>query len=253
MLKETWNRYQENLREKRKELRRLAELAGSDDKKTLTNLQQLELERLGRAEQELARVQSELRGLRVEFEVLEREKALDTTASTITPEMVEAEMSGDRSIEQLAERVAKAQKAFDHVSRLARMGSDPAFKRAREDLDAAHSALAAQRKKLYPIIAQQLQEKTHGNLGTRGALLRERILILSKLERSLSDDVKRLSEQRRSISQTSVDLFSIQEEIANADAISKTIGTEVETLNVELQAPPRIRLLEKADAAAHQG
>ena len=247
LLKETWNRYQENLREKRKELRRLTELAGSDDKKTLANLQQLELERLGRAEQELAKVQSELRNLRVESEVLGREEALNTTSSAVTPEMIEAEMSGDRSIEQLAERVAKAQRAFDQVFRLVRNESDPAFKRAREDLKAAQSALAAQRKKLYPIIAQQLQEKTRGNIGMRAALLRERIEILSRLESTLSDDVKRLSEQRRSISRTSVDLFSIQEEIANADAMSKRIGEELETLNVEFQAPPRIRLLEKAE------
>jgi polysaccharide biosynthesis transport protein len=247
LLKETWNRYQENLREKRKELRRLTELAGSDDKKTLANLQQLELERLGRAEQELAKVQSELRSLRVESEVLGREEALNTTSSAVTPEMIEAELSGDRSIEQLAERVAKAQRAFVQVFRLVRNGSDPAFKRASEDLKAAQSALAAQRKKLYPIIAQQLQEKTRGNIGMRAALLRERVEILSRLESTLSDDVKHLSERSRSINRTSVDLFSIQEEIANADAMSKRIGEELETLNVEFQAPPRIRLLEKAE------
>ncbi len=78
LLKQTWNRYQEDLREKRKELRRLTEEAGSDDKQTMANIQQLELERLGRAEERAGRVQSELRSLRVESEVLEEERDSDT-------------------------------------------------------------------------------------------------------------------------------------------------------------------------------
>jgi capsular exopolysaccharide synthesis family protein len=244
LLKKTWNEYQRNLSEKRKELKRLMELAGSDDKKTLANLQQQGLDRLGRAEDELARVRSELRNLRVELEVLQQEGSL--AASTVSPALIEDEISRDHSIELLAERVAQVQRSIDQVSRLVRSGSDPAVQRYRKDLQVAKSGLAAQRKRLYPIIAQQLQEKTRGDLGARAAPLEIRIKIMAGLEKSLADEVKRLSEQSHSISRTSVDLFSIQEEIANADTVSKTIGAELEALNVELMAPPRIRLLEKA-------
>ena len=245
MLKQTWNRYQENLREKRKELRQLTEQTGSDDKKTVADFQQLELERLGRVESELARVQSELRSLRVEAQVLQEEQAMN--AADISPAMIEAEVNKDRSIELLDARMAQSQKAFDQVSRLVRNGGDPSLQRQRNEFEAARTALVAQKKKLYPIFAQQLQEKTRDDAGLKTRLLRERIKILSGLESVLANDVKRLSDKSHSITRNSVDLFSIQDEIAAADDIAKAIRVEVESLDLELQAPARIRLLEKAE------
>jgi capsular exopolysaccharide synthesis family protein len=245
MLKQTWNRYQENLREKRKELRRLTEVAGSDDKKTLANLHQLEIDRLGRAETELARVESELRSLRVEFQILQEEQALN--AADIAPTAIEAEVNKDHSIELLDARMAQSQRAIDQVSRLVRNGGDPSLQRHRNELEAARTALLAQKKKLYPIVTQQLQERARSGLDARTGLLQERIKILTGLEQALAADVKRLSDRTQSINRHSVDLFSIQDEIAAADDIAKAIRLEVESLDLELQAPARIRLLEKAE------
>ncbi|AGA29602.1 exopolysaccharide transport family protein [Singulisphaera acidiphila] len=245
LLKETWNRYQENLKEKRKELKRLTELAGSDDKKTIANIHQHELDRLGRAEDELARVQSELRGLRVEHEVLQEDVARNS--SMITPAMIVDAINRDHSIEVLKEREAAAQKAIDRIYHIARNKSDPSLKKHRDELEAARTAMVAQRRKLYPIVEQQLQEIGRDDDDSNKALIPHRISILSKLEAVLASDVKRLSERSLSITQNSVDLFSVQEEIANADEIARTIGKEVEALTVELQAPARIRLLEKAE------
>lgn len=245
LLKETWNRYQENLKEKRKELKRLTELAGSDDKKTIANIHQHELDRLGRAEDELARVQSELRSLRVEQEV-KQENVVHATP-IITPAMIEDAIGRDPSIESLKVREAAAQKAIDRVYHIVRNKSDPSLKKYRDDLESARTAILAQRRKLYPIVQQQLQEMGRENDDSNEALIPHRISILSKLETVLASDVKRLSERSLSITQNSVDLFSVQEEIANADEVARTIGKEVEALTVELQAPPRIRLLEKAE------
>lgn len=245
LLKSTWNRYQESLREKRKQLKRLTELAGSDDKTTLASIHQHELDRLGRAEDELSRIQSELRSLRVEAEVLEEQATLNE--STVTPAMIEDAISRDRSIELYKEKEALAQRAIDRVYRIARNKNDPAIKKHRDDLEAARAGLAAQHRKLYPIVARQLQDAGRESTGSKTTLLQHRISILSKLEAAMEDDVKRLNGRTRSITQNSVDLFSIQEEIANADEVARTIGKEVEALTVELQAPPRIRLLEKAE------
>jgi capsular exopolysaccharide synthesis family protein len=244
LLKETWNRYQENLREKRKEVKRLTELAGSDDKRTVASLHQHELDRLGRAEDELARVEAELRDLHVEYEVLEGEG--DAAAATISRAMIEDEIAQDSTIEVLDGRAARAQRSLDQVSRLARAGSDPSVQRLRNELEAARAAITAQRKKLYPVIAQQLQERMRGDARAKTAQLQKQIKILTKIKDALADDVRRLSDRSVKLTRDSVDLFSIQEEITNADSVAKTIGAEVEALNLELQAPPRIRLLENA-------
>jgi capsular exopolysaccharide synthesis family protein len=245
LLKETWNRYQETLREKRKELKRLTELAGSDNKATIANIHQHELDRVGRAEDVLAQIRSELRSLRVEQEVLQAKAARN--AAMISPATIENAINEDASMEAYHERVALAQKHFDQVSRITRIASDPALSRHRAELEAARTALAARRKKLYPIIAQQLQGMARNEDLLKADSLQDRISVLSKLETELIADVERLSERSRSLTRNSLDLFSNQEEIANADEVAKVIGKEVEALSVELQAPPRIRLLEKAE------
>ncbi|WP_254053947.1 polysaccharide biosynthesis tyrosine autokinase [Singulisphaera sp. GP187] len=245
LLKSTWNRYQENLREKRQQLKGLTELAGSDNKSTIATIHQHELDRLGRAEDELSRIQSELRSLRIESEVLHEKAALNQMM--VTPAMIADAISRDRSIELLKDKEALVQRAIDRVSHLVRNRNDPAVKKHRDDLEAIHVALAAQRRKLYPIVTKQLQDMGRDSDESKEILVQHRCVILEKIEAALQDDVKRLTERSRSIGQNSVDLFSIQEEIANADEIARLIGKEVEALTVELQAPPRIRLLEKAE------
>jgi polysaccharide biosynthesis transport protein len=68
-----------------------------------------------------------------------------------------------------------------------------------------------------------------------------------ELEAQLKGDVARLAEQSRSVTQAAVDLSSVQEEIAHAEDVAQRIGAELEILNVELKAPPRVRLMEEAE------
>jgi hypothetical protein len=46
-----------------------------------------------------------------------------------------------------------------------------------------------------------------------------------------------------------VDLESYKEEIAQAESVTKQMQAEVAKMNIELQAPARIRLLESAEAS----
>jgi capsular exopolysaccharide synthesis family protein len=246
LLKQTWNRYQEGLREKRLELKRLSEVTGSDDKRMLTALQQNEMARLGRAEDELARVRSELRTLTVELEVLKAEEAAGVSA--VSPEAVEEALGKDHSIEALTERVARARRAYEDVYRLsARNPSDPALQKRRKEWSDANAALVAHRRKLYPEVEHQLQERARGDRGPKLDELRLRIKLLSKQEELFDAAAKRLETRSQTISKTSVDVAAIQEEIGSAEEVAKAIGAEVEALNVELQANPRIRLLERAE------
>src|SRR5262249_32868453 len=135
LLKLTWERFQSSLRSRRKELNSLAELTGSDDKRTVANIRQHELERLGRAETELTKIQSELRTLKVEYEVKKEEAELAT--SSVTPEMIEDAISKDRSIEMLEENISRSQRRIDSTARLTRNLNDPALQKYRGDMEAA--------------------------------------------------------------------------------------------------------------------
>src|SRR5207253_11241446 len=64
--------------------------------------------------------------------------------------------------------------------------------------------------------------------------------------RVLHDVVERLRTETSSMSQTSLRLGSLQDDIPRAENLVKTVATGLDALNVELQAPPRVTLLEAA-------
>jgi capsular exopolysaccharide synthesis family protein len=55
-----------------------------------------------------------------------------------------------------------------------------------------------------------------------------------------------LTESTQSFNHRTLDLQAYQEEIAQAEEVAKKVGAEVAALDVELQAPPRVSLLEGA-------
>jgi hypothetical protein len=67
----------------------------------------------------------------------------------------------------------------------------------------------------------------------------------SALDRELDKVRERLKPQR-----SSVDIEELKEDIASIQAASRKVAQEVEALNIELKAPPRIRVIEHADLRA---
>ena len=245
LIKATWARYQESLKEKRKELKRLAELAGTNDRQALAVVHNAEQGRLSRSEDELARLRSELRSLRVEAAVSAREKRI---AEEPPPRSaVEAGLDADPSVRALAERLARAKTAFERAARVARNGSDASMNHLRAEFVEAKNALAARRSSLAAGVADQLGGEKGAAVRAKLEMTEERIRILSDLEATVAADVTRLAERAKVITRSSVDLASVQEEIAAAEDVAKKLGAEAEALNVELQARARVRLLQMAD------
>ncbi|MFO0888505.1 MAG: capsular biosynthesis protein [Isosphaeraceae bacterium] len=245
MLKDNWDRYQGRLKDRRSELKRLGELAGGNDKQALASVHQSGQERLSRAEEELVRIQSEQRSLSVELALLEKQKEL--TTRRVSPGAVDEQIARDPEVLALADRVAEAQNLWNKVSRVARKSNDAAHHEFRRSLTAATRALNDRIAQLRPTFAAQLAKSSGEDVQIKVELARERANVLARQEAVLQDEVKRLSNQARIITRTSVDVASIQEEIAAADEVAKKLAIEIESLNVELQAPPRVRLVQKAE------
>lgn len=245
MLKAAWDRYQENLKAKRAEVRTLTMTTGSDDKQALAILRSSEAERLAKASDELAKVQGELRSLRLEHDILDRSTSTAGTGAA-GDAAVEDMLNTDPKVVELTNAADKARARYEQVRRVVRDLNDPSLARPMADHKAARAALADLRERLRPLAAERLRGPGQPG-GGKLAALRERIEVLTGLEGMLTDDVKRLSERGRTMTQASVDLTATREEIAYADDLAKKIGAEVELLNLELQAPPRIRPHERAE------
>ena len=118
--------------------------------------------------------------------------------------------------------------------------------RLQDDLEATKKALASRRKALRPIVLRQLQEHGVSEQVARGGATEQELAVLTELESRLNAEIKSVSEVNRSMTVNTLDLQAIQDEVAQMQDVADKAGAEVEALNVELEAPPRIRLIEEA-------
>src|SRR5204862_1050734 len=88
--------------------------------------------------------------------------------------------------------------------------------------------------------------KTQNELSNNLAILQGRQALLNQHGKVLTDVIERLRQEGLAMNKSSLNLGSLQDEIPRAENLVKTVATEIDALNVELQAPPRVTLLESA-------
>jgi capsular exopolysaccharide synthesis family protein len=103
---------------------------------------------------------------------------------------------------------------------------------------------------LRPVVLRALREHVGTDQVTRGNDAEQELAVLTELELRLNAEIKSVSDVNRSMTVSTLDLQSIQEEVAQLQDVADKAASAVEALNVELEAPPRIRLIE--DAAVPQ-
>lgn len=246
MLQKTWRGYQDRLQLKREEIRKLTLTAGSSDRAVQVVSQRNLQDRLTVVQQDLVRVRSELRPLRIDLEIRESQAK---GADPLSPEAVEAELAQDPVLLDLTAQMEEARKSYWSVRRIAARQNDPALKRHLADYRQAEAAMEARRQRLRPIVEERLRQRSQGQEGGDATLaaLRQRVKLLEGLESMLEGEVKELSARADNTARATVDLTATEREVMYAEEMANLIGAEVEKLTLELQAPPRVRLLERAE------
>ena len=115
---------------------------------------------------------------------------------------------------------------------------DPARIRLHDNLEATKKSLASRRKALRPIVLRELREHGVTDQVTRGNEAEQELAVLTELESRLNAEIKSVSDVNRSMTVNTLDLQSIQEEVAQLQDVADKAGAEVEALNVELERPP---------------
>ena len=248
-LKEIYAKYQDTLQDKRETLRRLAETAGSTDKDTLAFKHQFAIERHGAAQRELMQYQTELRRVAVEAKVLEAGQGAvsEPAIPAIPAATIDDYVAQDPGVKQLLDQIDQLNVRMNEAQRRIRNPNNPAYQQVHGDLKSANNRLAARLAWLRPRIAEQLRAAGRGPQKTDLPVLRKRIEILQELIAVVGKEVEQLGEGTRTLNRTTLDLEASQDEIAQAEVAAQRIGAEVEALNVELQAPLRVRPLERAE------
>jgi len=251
-LKELKLQYTEWLKERRDTLRKLAETVGSDDRQTLALRQQYAMEHLANVRRDLLEVQSQKRKVQAWLSTQRPGEAGDETTS---PSVTEADVVGwidkDPIIASLVAKLAHDEQQLNTADAQIRKAArnpagDPVTRRLRDDLAATRRLLQSKRAALRPTAIRQLREQDHGDQVTRGNGIEQELAMLVDLEQRLNAEIKTIAEGIQSLTVNTLDLQAIQDEVAQMQESAVRIATEVEALNVELRAPPRIRTIEDA-------
>jgi capsular exopolysaccharide synthesis family protein len=251
-LRELWHKYQDRLRDRRNEMRKLVEKAGSDDKGTLVLKQQLALEAISVAQQSLMGLRPQILRAEADVKYLEARAMVGgqpteapPSASRVVPARP-AEID-DPGVQALRDRVVKLEGQLVAAQRRARSPSDPSVISLRRELMGTQRDLASREAAWLAQLGGR--DEAGGAFGANPlAQARQQLEVLKIYEEALKKDVERFQQEARLINLNTLDVEMERDQMALDDAAAKKIGAEVEALDVELRAPPRIKVVDPARA-----
>ena len=249
-LKEIWKKYENDLRQKHEQLRKVAEAIGSDDKKALTLQKQYEIDRQDLVRRNLIEVHGELLKRRAELEFAGDKNVKDTGGSShkVSEAEIEAELLNDPLIARHTENIGKYKEEITQQSRTMRNpGLDPSISSIRNKIRAEELAMSQRRKTIRPFVASQVVGVANQEGPGKTEALRDQVAMLEKLESQYEHELRSIKEETRDFNGKTFDFGLLQAEVELDEKAAKEVGDEIHHVELELnQAPPRIKTFEKA-------
>ncbi|MFI5454480.1 MAG: M56 family metallopeptidase [Isosphaerales bacterium] len=196
--------YGELLKERRTNLRKLAQTVGSDDRQTLAYRQQIAMEHLAYVRKDLEDVQSQKRKVQARLKAQRpKEPRGETSAPPATEADINAWIDGKPSIASLIAKLAQDEQKLNSETAHRRLAArnpsgDPLLKRMQRDVAATQKLLKSKRAALRPIAIEQLQQKHRGDQATRGDGIEQELAMLDDLEQRLSAEINSISKEMNS-------------------------------------------------------
>jgi capsular exopolysaccharide synthesis family protein len=245
-LKEIHERYQENLRTKRRTLRELIENVGSGDPATIALKQRFSQEQLALTEKELLQLDSELRKLQTELS-LAKTKETSKADWKVPDADLDDLVQKDLGMQKLAARKSKLEQDISDALRVAVRGeNEPRVQSLRKELAALETTIKERRAELRPKLTEQALSRVHDQMHNNRTAMAERVQSLAELRKVLVKDIDRLASESRTLNKGSLDIESYRQDIAQTEETGRKVSAELEALTVELKAVPRITELESA-------
>jgi len=231
-------RKEREIRKRRTTMKRLADELGTGDKGTLSLKMQLALQQLNVYRSQLTRMQVDLRQLRAERTALQANLARITESST-SGSKPDAPDQPTSPAPPVAEELSKLSEQLSRI--ITKLADTEVSQELQDDLKKI-------RQRVDNLRRQQSGAERIAELKERIAELTVKIAVLTEEIKSLRETVANHQKQFERIGRSTVELDMMHAELENLEAVRKQIATKRETLEVETNARPRIRLRQKAEA-----
>ncbi len=274
-LRKLWDHYQDELRTKRASVRQLSNATGTDDRLTLALKQGFDLENVHSLERDLITTQAEMRRLLPYMTLIDARKTKGETSVTakvpplitrpaealpINPNetieldaAVEEQFASDPLAVGLRRKTEELQRKIDKLRSLARNPLDPPVQAARSELRSVNRQVTDQRTRIREALIARRNTAAQPSPGGPPAAssnivnLRDQITMFKAREADLNKELETRRQAVTKLNGLTIDIQAEQDEIALISMTAQKIGSEVEALSVELQAPRRIVKLSDAE------
>jgi polysaccharide biosynthesis transport protein len=247
-LKALHREYETRLEEKRRVLRAAAQKLGKDGTALQLN-QQFALEQLRAVEKELLEVQAQIRKAKIEAALAKMDETDQAPEASVPPAKVEEALNRDSGVGQLLEEIASLEQAVAAwQERTANPAKEPGYRYLVQRREAVKEHLSAQRDRLRPALAKQLAKERQDEFTAKQQAAKRQLRRLSKVEQLLSEERDARLKALQDLGKPGANLEWVNEEMRLLEETTRALDRQVQLLTVELEAPPRVKLLQKAEA-----
>jgi capsular exopolysaccharide synthesis family protein len=213
--------------------------------------QRLTADRVAADEKELVGLRAEERRLDIELKAQEARAGASNPAELVSNDAVEEALEKDPVVGKLLLRQAELQEKLGRTLSVDGRGENhPDVLRCRDELEQTRKLLASQRAAVRPKVVERLRDKARAEIQQSVVKLRERVQNLRDLQKDIAAETDRLNREMTpglAGSGVPVDAYSLTEDVTQTEGLLRKVTMEIEALQVELQAPLRVTLREKAE------
>lgn len=245
-LREIFNKYQDKLREKRKGFRAAVEDVGPTDKLSVAARQQSATQNLGRLQAELVELRAEIRRVQLKAKVAAANR--DRPGVPPAPAQGADPSDGDPQVAELQQKSVALREELARASRRSRDPGDPSVEAARQRYEANQRALRARIDQARTLAARDRARDARDRGELEQADFDRQLDVLQEQEATLREEVALLGSDLKTGNVKVVELNGLDDEVALISKSALAIGSELEALDVELKAGPRIHPIERAES-----
>ena len=231
------------MRNKRIDLKQLAEQLGTGDTAALAIQQQLAVQQFGELRREAMRLQYELRQLQTQQTVKRAElEALEKTE--VSPLEIDSLAETDRATLQLLSiRDALAYWLGDSQQRIQPQRASQFAGMYEAQLTFLDGQLTTRRQQL----AEEVKRRQRAELESDLIKLDSTIAIATEQQKALAQDLADVRKLAQQAGGSSIEIEMMRSEIASLEAVLNPVAEERERVRVELRSAPRIAVLQQAE------
>jgi polysaccharide biosynthesis transport protein len=243
-LKEFHLRSEEDLRNKKNTLKDMAKRLGGVDAKVLGERQKLQDEYLQMLRKEMMAKRAKLQEAEAQLGLLiAKEKAVDKL--NIPPEKLNALIMKDPVIEQNLKENGDLEKYLEaYRKRSPHPDQEPNYIRAIQKLDRNNKAIEARKEKVRPQLEKDWRASERDSVGDTKGWAADTVILLRNQVKDLETKHEEQARKVQDFGDNAVDMDFYQKEIDSLENLAKEIAKQKQVLEIEMDAPSRIKKLE---------